>query len=115
MKVKNLNRSFLSLLLISSSCFAQDVYYPNDHLDLMRPDHQIHVLAAYAIAFTGTQVLEQKAGLSRAQATYIACSTTFFLGVAKEVMIDDYNSKPDTQAFFLGAALSALTTLTFRF
>jgi hypothetical protein len=102
-------------LLISAPSLAEDVIYPHDHLDLTRPDHQIHILAAYALAFTGTQVLEQKVGLSRGEATAIACGSTFFLGVAKEVMIDDYNSKPDTQAFFLGAALSALTTITFKF
>lgn len=106
----------LSLLVALSGCAGgpplegtPNDYYANDHFRLDDYDTDVHILAAYGISLTTSELVYTKFHMTKLESTLLGIMVAGGAGTCKEVLHDAYTSRTDLKAWWLGALTGGLT------
>ncbi len=91
-------------------------YHASDHFDLLRNSNDVvHLTIGFGASYILSDVLYNKAHLSKLETWVLSTLIISTIGVVKETYIDNFSSKADAFGWQLGASLGATTFLAIHF
>ena len=102
------------ILALSGTARAQDNEANKwDPFDWKNRDHAIHMLAGFGLTYTIHNVLRKTTKLTKAESLLISVLAVSVAGVVKEVYVDEFSSRGNHTANFIGIGTGAVFAISF--